>query len=125
MPVWPPNRPQLKTILTQLLGTTRDNFQGKTVTHLAYSSYIPMAIKSLEKIASTAVKKHGLIKIAILHRLGEVPILEESILVIASSPHRQEAFDAARDVLEECKEKLEVWKREEFEEGGVWRANKE
>ena len=62
-----------------------------------------------------------------IHRLGVVPIGEESILIAVSSPHRQAAWKAGEEALEECKAKVEVWKREEFggEEGGVWRANRD
>ena len=64
---------------------------------------------------------------AMIHRLGVVPIGEESILIAISSPHRQAAWRAGEEALEECKEKVEVWKKEEFggEEGGVWRANRD
>lgn len=61
-----------------------------------------------------------------IHRLGTVPIGEESILIAVSSPHRQAAWRAGEEALEECKSRVEVWKREEFEgEGGVWRANRD
>jgi molybdopterin synthase catalytic subunit len=72
-------------------------------------------------------KKYSLTSIAMIHRLGVVPIGEESILITVSSPHRQAAWRAGEEALEECKEKVEVWKKEEFggEEGGVWRANRD
>ena len=78
-------------------------------------------------ICSSVKEKHGLMAIAMVHRLGTVPIGEESILIAVSSPHRQAAWRAGEEALEECKEKVEVWKREEFggEEGGVWRANRD
>lgn len=62
-----------------------------------------------------------------IHRLGVVPIGEESILIAVSSPHRQAAWRAGEEALEECKRSVEVWKKEEFggEEGGVWRANRD
>lgn len=52
---------------------------------------------------------------------------EESILIAVSSPHRQAAWRAGEEMLEEVKEKVEIWKKEEFggEEGGVWRANRD
>lgn len=95
------------------------------VTHLSYTAYPQLALKTLQSIAEAALEKHGLVKIAILHRLGEVPIGEESILVVVSSAHRTAAWRAGEEVLEECKARLEVWKREEFVDGGVWRANKD
>ena len=69
---------------------------------------------------------HGLKGIAMIHRLGTVPIGEESILIAVSSPHRQAAWRAGEEALEECKKRVEVWKKEEFEgEEGVWRANRD
>jgi molybdopterin synthase catalytic subunit len=83
-------------------------------------------MKSLLAITRTMITKYSLTAISITHRLGIVPIGEESILIAVSSPHRQEAWRAGEEALEECKDKVEVWKREEFEgEGGVWRANRD
>lgn len=71
--------------------------------------------------------KHSLTAIAMNHRLGIVPIGEESILIAVSTPHRQAAWKAGEEALEECKATVEVWKKEEFggEEGGIWRANRD
>lgn len=78
-------------------------------------------------ICKSVLEKHELSSIAMIHRLGIVPIGEESILITLSSPHRQAAWRAGEEALEECKAKVEVWKKEEFggEEGGVWRANRD
>lgn len=71
-------------------------------------------------------EKHGLVALAMIHRLGTVPIGEESILIAVSSPHRQAAWRAGEECLELVKEKVEVWKLEEFHgEEGVWRANRD
>jgi molybdopterin synthase catalytic subunit len=69
--------------------------------------------------------KHSLMSIAMIHRLGVVPIGEESILIAVSAPHRHAAWRAGEEALEECKAKVEVWKKEQFEEAGVWRANRD
>lgn len=77
-------------------------------------------------IAKAIHAKHSLRGVAITHRLGVVPIGEESILIAVSAPHRQAAWRAGEEALEECKSRIEVWKREEFEgEEGVWRANRD
>jgi molybdopterin synthase catalytic subunit len=77
-------------------------------------------------IAKDMLAKHSLKGIALVHRLGIVPVGEESILIAVSAPHRQAAWRAGEEALEECKAKVEVWKREEFEgEEGVWRANRD
>ncbi|KAI4288928.1 MAG: hypothetical protein L6R35_001803 [Caloplaca aegaea] len=108
-------------------GTTRDNFDGKPVTHLEYSSYAPLALKTMLSIAQSVKEKHALTAISMVHRLGVVPIEEESILIAVSARHRQAAWKGGEEALELCKEKVEIWKLEEFEgdEGGVWRANQD
>ncbi|KAL2135587.1 hypothetical protein VTI74DRAFT_7863 [Chaetomium olivicolor] len=107
-------------------GTTRDSFDGKPVKELQYTAYHPLALRTMMEICTTLKAKHGLKGIAMIHRLGVVPIGEESILIAVSSPHRQAAWRAGEEALEECKKRVEVWKREEFEAGeGVWRANRD
>ena len=94
---------------------------------LQYTSYEPRALQSMITICKTMREKHSLTSIAMIHRLGVVPIGEESILIAVSSPHRQAAWKAGEEALEECKGKVEIWKKEEFggEEGGIWRANRD
>ncbi|KAK7985191.1 Molybdopterin synthase catalytic subunit [Apiospora saccharicola] len=108
-------------------GTTRDNFGGKPVKELQYSAYNPLALRTMMSICKEIREKHDLKLIAMVHRLGTVPIGEESILIAVSSAHRQAAWRAGEEALEECKSRVEVWKLEEFggEEGGVWRANRD
>ncbi|KAI0424289.1 Molybdopterin biosynthesis MoaE [Xylaria sp. FL1042] len=107
-------------------GTTRDSFAGKPVKELQYSAYIPLALKTMISICRDTLARHGLKSIAMIHRLGTVPIGEESILIAVSAPHRQAAWRAGEEALEACKKHVEVWKREEFEgEEGVWRANRD
>ncbi|KAK5169257.1 Molybdopterin synthase catalytic subunit [Oleoguttula sp. CCFEE 6159] len=97
------------------------------VQHLSYSSYPPLALRTLLSIARSMHSTHGLTAIALIHRLGTVPIGEESILIAVSAPHRQAAWRAGEEALEVCKEKTEVWKLEVLGEGGgsVWRANRD
>jgi molybdopterin synthase catalytic subunit len=114
-------------ILMVLAGTTRDNFGGKPVKELQYTSYEPRALQTMLRICKDIKEKHSLTSIAMIHRLGVVPIGEESILIAVSSAHRQASWRAGEEALEECKEKVEVWKKEEFggDEGGIWRANRD
>lgn len=78
-------------------------------------------------ICKMVKKEHSLISIAMIHRLGVVPIGEESVVIAVSSPHRKAAWKAGEEALEECKRQLEVWKRELFGDmdGGVWRSNRD
>ncbi|KAI4247317.1 MAG: hypothetical protein LQ352_006185 [Teloschistes flavicans] len=108
-------------------GTTRDNFDGKPVTHLEYTSYPPRALKTMVSIAQRMKERYDMTAVSIIHRLGVVPVEEESIVIAVSAPHRHAAWKAGEEALEMCKDKLEVWKLEEFEgeEDGVWRANRD
>ncbi|RFU75837.1 molybdopterin synthase catalytic subunit [Trichoderma arundinaceum] len=108
------------------IGTTRDNFAGKPVKELQYTAYNKLALRTMMTICKDILSKHGLKGISMIHRLGTVPIGEESILIAVSSPHRQAAWRAGEEALEACKSRVEVWKKEEFEgEEGVWRANRD
>ena len=112
------------------LGTTRNNFDDRPVSRLSYSAYPALALKSLSAIAEDIRNKHGLEKVYIVHRLGEVGIEEESIAVSVSSGHRQAGWKGAEEILERVKQRAEIWKREWFGdtgevEVGVWRANKD
>jgi molybdopterin synthase catalytic subunit len=72
------------------------------------------------------LKKHELAKICIVHKLGDCPIGEESILIAVSAKHRQAAWRAGEECLEEVKKRAEIWKLERFVGGdGVWRANRD
>lgn len=93
---------------------------------LKYSAYHKLALQTMLSIAKAISKKHSLKGFAMVHRLGVVGIGEESILIAVSSPHRQAAWRAGEEALEECKSKVEIWKLEQFEdEEGVWRANRD
>jgi molybdopterin synthase catalytic subunit len=109
---------------TLFLGTTRDTFEGRSVSQLSYTTYPPLVLKTLTAIAEAAVTKHQLKGVSIAHRLGVVPIGEASIAIAVSAGHRAAAWKAGEEILEACKERAEIWKREEFVDGGMeWRAN--
>jgi molybdopterin synthase catalytic subunit len=89
-------------------------FHGVTreVDRLEYESYEEMALEQLEKILRTVAAEHDVIALAAEHRIGEVPLSEASVIVAASSAHREAAFTAARAAIDEIKLELPVWKRE-------------
>ncbi|KAL3470969.1 Molybdopterin synthase catalytic subunit [Aspergillus californicus] len=108
------------------LGTTRNTFEDRAVSQLSYTTYPQLALKTMEKIARDAVGTYELLGVYISHRLGIVAVKEASIVVAVSAGHRGEAWRGAEGILEVVKEKLEVWKREEFVDGGMeWRENRE
>lgn len=82
-------------------------------------------MRRMMEIAKAVKTKHSLNAIAIVHRLGEVPVGEESIFIAVSSTHRKSAWEAGEEALELVKDKVEIWKYEKFEDGGEWRANRD
>lgn len=108
------------------IGTIRDHNEGRPVTGMRYDAYGAMAARELENIVRDVSARTGVIRIAAIHRVGELRIGEISVAVAASSPHRADAFDAARAVIEEIKRRLPVWKHEHYRDGtGRWLAGLE
>ena len=102
------------------LGTTRDHNDGRTVTELEYEAYPEMAVAEMRKIGDEARQRWPITHIAIVHRIGVVPIGEASVVIAVSSPHRVAAFEACHFAIDRLKETVPVWKRELFEDGAVW-----
>lgn len=74
----------------------------------------------MRTIATDAAEKHGLHGVAVVHRLGDVPVGEESIVVAVAATHRKEGWRAAEEVLDNVKARVEIWKWEGTVEGGGW-----
>jgi molybdopterin synthase catalytic subunit len=93
---------------------------GREVHALAYEAFEPMALRVLGEIADEIEARFGVRRVAIVHRTGEVPLGEASVLVVAVSPHRDAAFLAARYAIDETKARAPIWKAERFTDGHVW-----
>ncbi|MDP9271295.1 MAG: molybdenum cofactor biosynthesis protein MoaE [Chloroflexota bacterium] len=93
---------------------------GREVIELEYEAYGPMAESVLAEIASEAQERWGS-SVAVMHRIGVVPIGEAAVVIVAAAPHRAEAYEASRYVIEAIKERLPVWKRERFADGSEWK----
>ena len=96
------------------LGTVRDHNEGETVEGLTYEAYESMAARELERIATEAAARAGTDRVAVVHRVGALAIGDISVAIAVSSPHRAEAFEGSRYVIEEIKKRLPVWKREHY-----------
>ena len=99
------------------LGTVREQNDGQAVTGMRYDVFTEMAERVLRVIGEEAAARAGSDRIAIVHRTGDLAIGEVSVAIAVSSPHRAEAFDAARFVIEQIKQRLPVWKREHYADG--------
>lgn len=116
--------PQAGAIAT-FAGTTRDTFEGKTVLELRYEAYIPMAIRCIKSLCSSARESWNLHSIAVAHQLGTVPVGETSVFVAVSSVHRADALEACRYLIDEIKATVPIWKKEVYSNGEVWKENTE
>jgi molybdopterin synthase catalytic subunit len=107
------------------LGTARDVHEGKAVERLAYEAYRPMAIEVLRELARETRELFPTVKrVALVHRLGVVPIGEASVAVAVSAPHRDESFRACRHAIDALKARAPIWKKEDLREGGArWVEN--
>lgn len=108
-------------------GTTRNNFEGLKVKELVYHAYETMAYKTLKNVSTEIRKKWPEVEnIAIYHRLGIVPVMETSVIIAISSPHRAESLAAVQFAIDILKSSVPVWKKEEYEDGkSEWKENKE
>ena len=102
------------------VGTVRNATQNKAVTQLDFSTYKPMAIKEIQKIAAKALIQFPIKRIAIHHAEGLLQIKDIPVIITVSSPHRNAAFEACQFAIDTLKETVPIWKKEYFEDGEVW-----
>jgi len=93
---------------------------GRTVDSLEYEAHESMALSVLAQIADEVSARFGVDRIAIVHRIGDVPLGDISVAIVAVAPHRDAAFDAARYAIDETKARAPIWKAERFADGHVW-----
>ena len=99
------------------LGVVRDHADGRPVEGMRYDAYVEMAEGVLAEIAGEAASALGTNRVAVVHRTGELDIGEVSVAIAVSSPHRAEAYEASRYVIEEIKKRLPMWKKERYPDG--------
>jgi molybdopterin synthase catalytic subunit len=99
------------------LGVVRNHAEGRAVSGMRYDAYEAMARDVLAQIAGDASDRHGTDRIAVVHRVGDLGLGETSLAIAVSTPHRAEAYAASREVIEEIKKRLPVWKKERYVDG--------
>ena len=103
-------------------GTVRDHAEGRPgVTALEYEAYAEQVVPRLAAIASEIRSRWPDVgRLVMLHRTGELAVGESSVVVVASAPHRGEAFDAARFGIDTLKSTVPIWKKETWSGGSDW-----
>lgn len=94
--------------------------RDRTVDALDYEAHPEMARQVMTAIAAEIESRFAVDRLAIVHRVGRVPLGEPSIAIVACAPHRDAAFAAARYAIDETKARAPIWKAEQFEDGHVW-----
>jgi molybdopterin synthase catalytic subunit len=104
------------------LGVVRDHSDGRDgVRAITYEAYEDEALSRMRALASEARRRWPTVeRLAVLHRVGDVALGEASVAVVAATPHRAEAFEAARFCIDTLKETVPIWKREHWEGGSGW-----
>jgi molybdopterin synthase catalytic subunit len=106
--------------ITSFVGLVRDHNQGRRVSYLEYEAYEPLAVRALNLIIEESGAAWPSARVAVHHRVGRLEIGDASIIIVAASPHRSEAFAACRYMIERVKQIVPIWKHEHFEGGDVW-----
>lgn len=99
------------------VGTVRETNEGSAVSGLDYSSYTGMAEQELAAIVLEAAERWDTNDIVVEHRIGSLDLGEASVAIAVAHPHRAEAYEASRYVIEELKKRLPIWKREHYLDG--------
>jgi molybdopterin synthase catalytic subunit len=101
-------------------GVVRDHARGKQVRYLEYDVYPEMAIQQIRAIVAEAQQRWGVERVAVAHRIGRLEIGEASVIIVVASPHRGEAFDACRYIIDTLKTTVPIWKKEVATNGEEW-----
>jgi len=100
------------------LGTVREMTGDRRTTALDYEAYPEMALKKMAELEAEARERWQIIEAVIVHRVGRLDLGEISVVVVVSCPHRKEAFEACRWLMDTFKEVVPIWKRENWADGG-------
>jgi molybdopterin synthase catalytic subunit len=108
--------------VVSFLGVVRDHADGRDgVRGMTYEAYEEQAERALRDVAAAArARWPDLARLAIVHRFGDLALSDVSVAVVVSSPHRAEAFEAARFCIDTLKETVPIWKQEHWTGGSHW-----
>ena len=95
-------------------GVVRSANEGRKVTGIFYDCYREMAEAEIGRLIDDVVAEYRVNSLKIVHRIGELTVGELSLLVLASSEHRREAFEATQRVIDEIKRRVPIWKKERY-----------
>ena len=101
-------------------GIVRNNTRGRQTLHLDYEAYEEMALKQMRELADQARERFKVRHVSLVHRLGRLMVGETSVLILVTSAHRAQAYEASRWLIDTLKRTVPIWKKETFVDGAVW-----
>ncbi len=105
------------------LGVVRDHADGKAVSRLDYEAHVALANKEMARILDELMGEQAGVRLAAVHRVGELAVGDIAVVVAASAAHRGQAFDACRLAIDRIKESVPVWKKEWAPDGSALWVN--
>jgi molybdopterin synthase catalytic subunit len=105
------------------IGVVREVTGSRRTLRLYYEAYPEMAVAEMERIADEASRRYGPLCVSMVHRTGWLEIGDVAVVVAVGAPHRAEAYEASRFVVDRLKKTVPIWKKEVGEDGEEWVAN--
>jgi molybdopterin synthase catalytic subunit len=102
------------------LGVVRATSEGRAVTRLDYEAYATMAEAEMLRIGEEIEREAAGVRVAVVHRVGSLAVGDVAVACAASAPHRAEAFEACRALIDRIKARVPIWKREHGPDGSAW-----
>jgi molybdopterin synthase catalytic subunit len=102
------------------VGLVRNDNLGRRVAYLEYEAYDPLAVRALNRIVDETRAAWPGATLGVHHRTGRIELGDASVVIVAASPHRADAFAACRYTIERVKQIVPIWKHEHFDGGDVW-----
>jgi molybdopterin synthase catalytic subunit len=100
------------------VGLVRNHDHGDSVTSLEYSAH-PSAQAAMERVCRDVLERTEAVRLAAVHRVGALEVGDLAVVVAAAAPHRGQAFDAARDLIDTLKAETPIWKNQHLGDGST------
>lgn len=101
------------------LGTVREMTGQRRTVALDYDAYPAMAEAKMRELEAAARRRWPVGRVAIVHRLGHLELGDVSVAVAVACPHRRQAFEAAKFLIDELKQTVPIWKKENWSDGST------
>jgi molybdopterin synthase catalytic subunit len=106
--------------LVTFTGIVRDHSRGQSIAHLEYEAYGEMAERELDAIGRQVAQRWPQVRYALAHRVGRLAIGDPAVMIAVAGPHRPEAFEACRFIIDTLKQTVPIWKKEFATSGAYW-----